>query len=57
MLTLIQAVHVLTGVFILAALASLLIFGIRGFRWPKTPRPNDRRVDLHSAHLLRKIPF
>jgi hypothetical protein len=57
MLELTQSIHVLAGVFILAALAILLVFGIRGLRWPKAPRPNDRRADPHYAHLLRKMPF
>ena len=57
MLELIQSIHVLANVFILAVLAVLLIFGVRGLRWPKVPRPNDRRADPHYAHLDRKTPF
>ena len=57
MLELTQSIHVLAGAFILAALAILLVFGIRGLRWPKAPRSNDRRADPHYAHLLRKMPF
>ncbi len=57
MLEILQFAHVLAGVFILAALAILLIFGIRGLRWPKAPWPNDRRADPYYAHLLRKVPF
>jgi hypothetical protein len=57
MLELIQSVHVLAGVFILAALAILLIFGFRGLCWPKAPRPNDCQADPHYAPLLRKTPF
>jgi hypothetical protein len=57
MLELIQSIHVLADVFILAVLAVLLVFGFRGLCWPQAPRPNDRRTDPHYAHLLRKMPF
>ena len=54
MLELVQSIHVLAGVFILAVLMLLLVFGIRGLR---SPRPDGRRADPHYAHLLRKMPF
>jgi hypothetical protein len=53
----IQSVHLFAGVFILVVLTILLIFDPLGFRWPKAPRPNDRRHDPHYAHLLRKTRF
>lgn len=57
MLELIQPIHALTAVFILAGLAILLMFGIRALRWPKAPWMNDRRADPRYVHLLRKTPF
>ncbi len=56
MLEILQAIHVLAGVFILTALALLLIFGFLGLCRPKAPRPTDRRPDPGYAQLLRKIP-
>lgn len=55
MLEFIQSVHVLTGVFLLAAFTILLIFGIRGLRWATTTPPNDRQAVPRYAYLLRKI--
>lgn len=57
MLELIQSIHVLTAVFILAVVAILLMFGIRALHWPKALRLNDRRADPRYVHLLRKTPF
>jgi len=57
MLEIIQSVHVLAGVFILAALAIFLVFGFRGLCWPKALWPNDRHAYPHYAQLLRKTPF
>lgn len=54
MLEFFQALHVLADVFILAALAILLIFGFRGLCWPKEPRPNARQADPRYAQLIRK---
>jgi hypothetical protein len=54
MLEFFQSVHVFVVVFILAALAILLIFDFRGLCWPKAPRPNARQADPHYAQLLRK---
>ncbi|HEV8243750.1 MAG TPA: hypothetical protein VGQ07_07130 [Nitrospirales bacterium] len=57
MLEIIQSVHVLAGVFVLTALAILLVFGFRGLCWPKALRSNDRQAYPHYAQLLRKMPF
>jgi len=57
MLELIQSIHGLTAVFILAGLAILLMFGISALRWVLGQRPNDRRADPRYVHLLRKTPF
>jgi hypothetical protein len=54
MLELFQSVPVSADVFLLAALAILLIIGFRGLCWPKTPRPNAHPTDRRYAHLLRK---
>lgn len=57
MLELIQAVHILAGVFILAILAIILFFGFRGLCLPKTFRPYTGREDSYYGPLPRKISF
>jgi hypothetical protein len=51
MLEILQAVHILAGVFLLAVLTILLVFGFRGLCLPKTSRPSARRVGLDYVPL------